>query len=128
MKFVFGIIGFLILVVVVMVMIGLAYLRRGIIKIKKVMTGDLDDEETFRRMADKHYRPTPGNPNFDKDYFKRAGNRNNQQQTPPPGEQQTRRTTTTAEGVTIIDDRVEDSRKKIFDDSEGEYVEYQEVQ
>ena len=128
MKFIFGIIGFLLLVVAVMVMIGLAYLRRGIIKVKKVMTGDLDDEETFRRMADKHYRPKTGDPNFDKDYFKRASGSNKQQHTPPPGEQYTRRTTTTAEGVTIIDDRVEDNRKKIFDDSEGEYVEYQEVE
>ena len=127
MKFIFGIIGFLLLVVAVMVMIGLAYLRRGIIKVKKVMTGDLDDEEIFRRMADKHYRPKTGDPNFDKDYFKRA-NGSNKQHTPPPGEQYTRRTTTTAEGVTIIDDRVEDNRKKIFDDSEGEYVEYQEVE
>lgn len=39
----------------------------------------------------------------------------------------TARRTTTSSGVTIIDDREDTDKKKIFSDGDGEYVEFEEV-
>lgn len=47
-------------------------------------------------------------------------------QAKPSQEETTARKTTTSDGVTIIDDRAED-KKKIFDNADGEYVEFEEV-
>jgi len=124
MQLFFGVIVYLLAFVLVIAIVALQFIRRGIQKFRRAMTGDLDDEETFRRMADKHYRGKD-DPEFDKDYFKgRSSSRGSQ------GQERTaqRTTTTTAEGVTIIDDRTQAERKKIFEKDEGEYVDYQEVE
>lgn len=127
MNLFFGVIFFLIAVVAVFVLAALMFIRKKVIRIKKIMTGDLDDEETFKRMADKHYRGNANDPKFGKDYFKSAGSTSGKKQQ----KQQTkhRTTTTTTEGVTIIDDRPhEDRRNKIFNEGEGEYVDYEVVE
>ena len=119
-----GIIGFLLLFVVIMVLVAMHYVRGFYLKIKKTITGDLDDEETFRRMADKHYRGN-NDPKFDKDYFKGAGKQ--QQQRGPESNTRRTTTTTTGEGVTIIDERPHEEKRKIFEQEEGEYVDFTEV-
>ncbi len=127
MNLFFGVIVFLIAVVAVFVLAALLYIRKKVIRIKKIMTGDLDDEEMFKRMADKHYRGNANDPKFGKDYFKSAGSTSGKKY---KQQQQTthRTTTTTADGVTIIDDRPhEDRRNKIFNEGEGEYVDYEVV-
>ncbi len=120
----------LIIFFAVVVLLLLYYIRKGIMKFKQHLTGDYD-EETFKRMADKHYRGNGEGPQFDKNYFKgsgskrkgsyRAGGASNKQS------EQTERTTVTREGTTIIDDRSQDERKqKIFTKDEGEYVDFVE--
>ena len=42
-------------------------------------------------------------------------------------QEETARRTTTSSGVTIIDDRDTEDKRKIFDHSDGEYVEFEEV-
>jgi len=70
-----------------------------------------------REQADRQSR----NP-FGDDYFKGTGQEQSKQQ----GEKkETARKTTTSSGVTIIDDR--DEERKIFDHTDGEYVEFEEV-
>ena len=66
---------------------------------------------------------------FDKDYFKSSGSKKNQQQQQQQQaeKQTTTRRTTTDSGVTIIDDRETEEKKKIFDNNDGEYVEFEEV-
>ena len=59
---------------------------------------------------------------FGDDYFKGAKQEQTAQQTE---KKDTARKTTTSSGVTIIDDR--DTERKIFDHSDGEYVEFEEV-
>ena len=59
---------------------------------------------------------------FGDDYFKGAQQEQPKQQAEKKG---TARKTTTSSGVTIIDDR--DQERKIFDHSDGEYVEFEEV-
>jgi len=134
MNFFLFVIAFLLIFLTVIVIIVLAFIRRGVKKIKQAVTGDYDDEETFRRMADKHYRGKSGDPQFDKDYFKSSTGstttdgkqRTGQQKTWGQQQQQTRRTTTTREGVTIIDERSPSNQRKIFAEDEGEYVEFEE--
>jgi len=128
------VIGFLLIFLTVIVMIVLAYIRRGVKKIKQAVTGDYDDEEAFRRMADKHYRQKES-PQFDKDYFKsKTGSTTSdgKQQQARPQQQQQQQTkrqarSTQAGNVTIIDERDPREQRKIFNDNEGEYVEFEEV-
>ena len=58
---------------------------------------------------------------FGDDYFK------GKQQEPNQEKKDTARRTTTSSGVTIIDDRDTEDKRKIFDHSDGEYVEFEEV-
>lgn len=60
---------------------------------------------------------------FGDDYFKGSGKQ--QEQQAQTEKKDTARKTTTSSGVTIIDDR--DVERKIFDHSDGEYVEFEEV-
>jgi len=124
MQFFFGVIFFLLAVLAFLILIGLHYFRKLIQRVRKVMTGDLDDEEVFRRMADKHYRGK-NDPKFDKDYFKGTSSKGSRR---PESNSSYRTTTTTAEGVTIIDDRPQQERQKIFEAGEGEYVDYEVVE
>ena len=68
-----AVIIFLILFMAVLVMIAFFYLRKLFLKFQRHITGDYD-EETFKRMADKHYKGD--GPKFDKDYFKGSGMQN----------------------------------------------------
>jgi hypothetical protein len=59
---------------------------------------------------------------FGDDYFKSTQQEQSKQQAE---KKDTARKTTTSSGVTIIDDR--DQERKIFDHSDGEYVEFEEI-
>ena len=90
------------------------------------------EEEYFRRTSTKNYRDDK--PKFKDDYFKSTTNKQETQgqytrQGQRVQEQNTARKTTTGDGVTIIDQRQEapGTDRKIFDDNEGEYVEFEEV-
>lgn len=126
MKFFGAVIFFLIAFMVVIVTIALLFLRKMFIRFRQHITGDYDDE-TFRRMSDKHYRGE--GPQFDKNYFKGSGSsyqyRHNGQRSAQQKKQQ--RATTTESGVTIIDERSqEETKRKIFTQDEGEYVDFVE--
>ena len=74
-----------------------------------------------RTQAQYEQREQPKRENpFGEDYFK--GTEQSKQQS---DKKDTARKTTTSSGVTIIDDR--DQERKIFDHSDGEYVEFEEV-
>ena len=60
---------------------------------------------------------------FGDDYFKGKQQEQTQQKT----KNNTARKTTTSSGVTIIDGRDSEDKRKIFDHSDGEYVEFEEV-
>lgn len=88
------------------------------------------EEEYFRRTSQKYYRREEKTAEFEKDYFKSTDS-----ETAKPKEETqkstVRRKTTNSDGVTIIDERQTTEKpakeKKIFDDNEGEYVEFEEV-
>ena len=74
--------------------------------------------QQYTSQAGKNTTQTSGTANQDT-------NQTRQQQTTSQKEETTTRRTTTSDGVTIIDDRAEE--KKIFDNADGEYVEFEEV-
>ena len=91
-------------------------------------------EEYFRRTATKHYQPEEKKPTFADDYFKSVEEQKKEEQPKakeqPQQKQETtaRRSAPTDSGVTIIDERASrQSERKIFDDGDGEYVEFEEV-
>lgn len=59
---------------------------------------------------------------FGDDYFKSV-----RQEQPRAEKENTARRTATSSGVTIIDGRDQEEKRKIFDHSDGEYVEFEEV-
>jgi len=62
---------------------------------------------------------------FGDDYFKSV--RQEQPRAQQAEKENTARRTATSSGVTIIDDRDQEEKRKIFDHSDGEYVEFEEV-
>jgi uncharacterized ion transporter superfamily protein YfcC len=132
MKTIFAILifGIIFLAIVVMVVINFTY--RSVRKIKEEV-----EESYYRNQKRKEMKEK--NP-FGDDYFKSAGptKSNTRQRTKakattsserqePEKEKTARSTTTTGSGVTIIDDRNVEEKRKIFDHSDGEYVEFEEV-
>jgi len=85
------------------------------------------EEEYFRRTSNKHYRRDE-KLQFDKDYFKGDGEKWREDYEKRQAAKKTARRTTSSDGVTIIDQRQGNQvDKKIFEDGEGEYVEFEEV-
>ena len=124
--------GLILITAIIMIVIYLSY--KGVRKIKQ------EAEENYyrnqKRKEQKEKYP------FGEDYFKSASSK--KQQAKPhyqtyqepyqekvrqeqPKEDTARSTTTTSSGVTIIDDRGSDEKRKIFERSDDEYVEFEEV-
>ena len=123
--------GLIFISVIVMIVIYLAY--KGVRKIKQ------EAEDNYYR-SQKRKEQKEKNP-FGDDYFKSASSKKQRAQSQyqprqEPFQEKVRqeqpkedaaRSTTTSSGVTIIDDRSSDEKRKIFDRSDDEYVEFEEV-
>ena len=124
--------GLILISVIVMIVIYLAY--KGVRKIKQ------EAEDNYYR-SQKRKEQKEKNP-FGDDYFKSASSKKQRaksqyqpRQEPfqekvrqeQPKEDTARSTTTTSSGVTIIDDRGSDEKRKIFERSDDEYVEFEEI-
>ena len=123
--------GLILITAFVMIVIYLSY--KGIRKLKQ------EAEENYyrnqKRKEQKEKYP------FGEDYFKSASSRKQQarsqyQTYQEPYQEKVRqeqpkedtaRSKTTSSGVTVIDDRSSDEKRKIFDRSDDEYVEFEEV-
>ena len=129
---------FTILSVILFVIIILAILfHKSIGQFKKILRQAADarearriaeEEEYFKRTSTKNYRRVDDDkPKFKDDYFK-SNDAEKPRQQARQQEATARRTTQTDSGVTIIDDRGnQQADRKIFDDNEGEYVDFVEV-
>jgi predicted Holliday junction resolvase-like endonuclease len=123
--------GLILIAVIVMIVIYLAY--KGVRKIKQ------EAEDNYYR-SQKRKEQKEKNP-FGDDYFKSASSKKQRAKSQYQPRQEpfqekvrqeqpkedTARSKTTSSGVTIIDDRSSDEKRKIFDRSDGEYVEFEEV-
>ena len=123
--------GLILIAVIVMIVIYLAY--KGVRKIKQ------EAEDNYYR-SQKRKEQKEKNP-FGDDYFKSSSSKKQRAQSQYQPRQEpfqekvrqeqpkedTARSTTTSSGVTIIDDRGSDEKRKIFERSDDEYVEFEEV-
>ena len=148
MEIIIGAIVFGLIIIAIIVMVVINFTYRSVKKMREQM-----DDDRYHQMKEKEHKEKHP---FGKDYFKSAAPKKQQttarpankqqeekpkqQERPKPQEQarqQTaeqdfqketaRRTVTTDSNVTIIDDRQTGDKRKIFDDKDGEYVEFEEV-
>ena len=143
-KSVFAIIIFGLIALSLVVMGVIYFMFKGVKGFRKMR--EEAEEAMYRNQKRREQKEK--NP-FGDDYFKSSGSqggkraqtqyeqrpqqgakRQTAQQQPQPSEEpqkDTARRTTTSSGVTIIDDRDTEEKRKIFDHSDGEYVEFEEV-
>lgn len=126
MKIIIGAIVFGLIIISIIVMVVINFTYRGIKKMREQAEDNYYRREKEKEQKEKHP--------FGKDYFKSASPK--KQQTTRPNrpkediKKDTARSTkpTDSNGnVTIIDDREASDKRKIFDDKDGEYVEFEEV-
>ena len=140
MKIIIGAIVFGLILISIIVMVVINFTYRGVKKMREQAQDDYYRKEKEKEHKEKHP--------FDKDYFKSASTK--KQQTTRPNkpkaekpkvvempkeeasrqEKDTARSTKTTDSnnnVKIIDDRETSDKRKIFDDKDGEYVEFEEV-
>ena len=136
MEIIIGAVVFGLIVIAIIVMVIINFTYRSIKKRREDMEDDYYQHLKEKEQKEKHP--------FGKDYFKSAAPKKQQpkarpasqsqqeqprQQTAEPKSQkETARKTVTTDGkVTIFDDRKKSDKRKIFDDQDGEYVEFEEV-
>ena len=147
-KFVIGAIIFGLIAIAIIVMLVINFTYRGVRKLRQEVEDNYyrnqkqKEQKEKNPFGDDYFKSSKGgrrqsrtqaqyeqreqpkrekNP-FGDDYFKGAQQEQPKQQAE---KKDTARKTTTSSGVTIIDDR--DQERKIFDHSDGEYVEFEEV-
>ena len=147
-KFVIGAIIFGLIAIAIIVMLVINFTYRGVRKLRQEVEDNYyrnqkqKEQKEKSPFGDDYFKSSKGgrrqsrtqaqyeqreqpkrekNP-FGDDYFKGAQQEQPKQQAE---KKDTARKTTTSSGVTIIDDR--DQERKIFDHSDGEYVEFEEV-
>ena len=125
-----GIVAFLLFILIaiaVVVAIVLRFMYKGVRNMKEIQEEIINTggKKFSRQEYIRYQRQQSGKNPFSKDYFKSSDNSKKKQA--QAEKQTTTRKTTTDSGVTIIDDRETEEKKKIFDDNDGEYVEFEEV-
>ena len=138
MKIIIGAIAFGLVIISIIVMLVINFTYRSIKKRREEMEDDYYQHLKEKEQKEKHP--------FGKDYFKSAAPKKQQttKQNKPKAEkpkvekpkeeahkqeakETARRTMTTDSNVRIYDEREASDKRKIFDDKEGEYVEFEEV-
>ena len=148
MEIIIGAVVFGLIVIAIIVMVIINFTYRSIKKRREDMEDDHYQHLKEKEQKEKHP--------FGKDYFKSAApkkqqskakpayqssepnpkqqEQHKQQEQPrkqtaePEFQKETARKTVTTDGkVTIFDDRKKSDKRKIFDDQDGEYVEFEEV-
>ena len=125
-----GIVAFLLFILIaiaVVVAIVLRFMYKGVRNMKEIQEEIINTggKKFSRQEYIRYQRQQSAKNPFSKDYFKSSDNSKKKQA--QAEKQTTTRKTTTDSGVTIIDDRETEEKKKIFDNNDGEYVEFEEV-
>ena len=118
-KLIIGAIIFGLIAIAVIVMLVINFTYRSIKKLRQEAEDNYYRKYEQREQARREQRNS-----FGDDYFKSTQQEQPRQQA---DKKDTARKTTTSSGVTIIDDRDTEDKRKIFDHSDGEYVEFEEV-
>ena len=124
LKGIVAIILFILIAAAVVVALVIRFMYKGVRNLKEIQEEIINTGgKKFSRQEYIRYqqRKQSGKNPFSKDYFKSTDDGKKKQ----AGKQTTTRKTTTDSGVTIIDESEE--KKKIFDNNDGEYVEFEEI-
>ncbi len=137
MKTIFAAIIFGLIIIAILVMVVINFTYKGVRKLREEV------EDSYYR-SQKRKEQKEKNP-FGDDYFKSASTTKSkpktktksdkqeytqerpQERPQTKAEEKTARSQTASSSVTIIDDRDVEDKRKIFDHSDGEYVEFEEV-
>lgn len=137
MKTFFAAIIFGLIIIAILVMVVINFTYKGVRKLREEV------EDSYYR-SQKRKEQKEKNP-FGDDYFKSASTTKSkpktktksdkqeytqerpQERPQTKAEEKTARSQTASSSVTIIDDRDVEDKRKIFDHSDGEYVEFEEV-
>ena len=137
MKTIFAAIIFGLIIIAIIVMVVINFTYKGVRKLREEV------EDSYYR-SQKRKEQKEKNP-FGDDYFKSASTTKSkpktktksdkqdytqerpQERPQTKAEEKTARSQTASSSVTIIDDRDVEDKRKIFDHSDGEYVEFEEV-
>ena len=127
MKLIIGALVFGLILISIIVMLVINFTYRGIKKLREQAEDDYYRREKEKEQKEKHP--------FGKDYFKSASPKKQQTtRASRPMEdikkdtaRSTKKTTGRNGNVTIIDDREASDKRKIFNDKDGEYVEFEEI-
>ena len=121
------IIIFGLILIAILAMVVLRFLYKGYRSVREVQDEILNNggKRYSRQEYIRNQREQKDKNPFGNDYFKSASSTKSNEQ--KKEQQKTTRRTTTSSGVTIIDDRETEEKKKIFDQNDGEYVEFEEV-
>ncbi|MBO4720257.1 MAG: DUF4834 family protein [Prevotella sp.] len=115
---------FLLIAAAIVAAVVIRFMYKGVRNMKEIQEEIINTGgKKFSRQEYIRYqqRQQKGKNPFSKDYFKSTDDGKQKQ----AGKQTTTRKTTTDSGVTIIDESEE--KKKIFDNNDGEYVEFEEI-
>lgn len=121
-----SIVLFIIIFIIIIALVILRFIYKGYRNIKEVQEEIINSggKRYSRQEYIRHQREQRDKNPFGDDYFKSSDSSKKEQK---EEKQKTTRRTTTSSGVTIIDDREAEEKKKIFDNTDGEYVEFEEV-
>ena len=117
MEIIIGAIVFGLIIIAIIVMLVINFTYRSIKKRREEMEDDHYHHLKEKEQKEKHP--------FGKDYFKSAAPK--KQQTTKQNKPKAEKPVTTDSNVRIYDEREASDKRKIFDDKEGEYVEFEEV-
>ena len=122
-----AIILFILIGIAIVVAVVLRFMYTGARNMKEIQEEIINTggKKFSRQEYIRYQRQQSGKNPFSKDYFKSTDD--GKKKKSQAEKQTTTRKTTTDSGVTIIDDRESEEKKKIFDNNDGEYVEFEEI-
>ena len=126
LKGIIGLILFFLIFVAIVAAVIIRFMYKGIRNIREAQEqfintgGKKMNRQEYIRYQQREQERHP----FDDDYFKSSSKKKEKYET----KRTTTRRTTTDSGVTIIDGRETEEKRKIFDHDDGEYVEFEEIE
>ena len=150
LKFVFAAIIFGLIAIAIIVMVVINFTYKSVKKLREEAEDNYYRNQKMKEQKERYsfkndyFKSSKGGPRqsrtqaqyeqreqakqenpFGDDYFKSV--RQEQPRAQQAEKENTARRTATSSGVTIIDGRDQEEKRKIFDHSDGEYVEFEEV-
>ena len=135
LKFLFAAIIFGLIAIAVIVMVVINFMYKGVKKIRQEAEDNYYRNQKIKEQKERNpfgedyfkSASTPKKPKTKSDKNDKSDKQQQQQQQQQSEKEKTAQSNPEGSRVTIIDDRDVEDKRKIFDNSDGEYVEFEEV-